>query len=179
MSTSPERPHRDTAAAALDTAARGASPAGPARCPRRGALARWTGLPSRHGTRQAYRTRRARRHRRRRTEPLSRRVPAAGPGSAHTCIDPPAADRRFADPAWRQWPFNLWHQRFLLMQSWWTEATRDVPGVEPHHAQLVAFAARQWLDMLSPGNQLATNPVALRRTLEEGGANSLRGARNA
>ncbi|WP_083384541.1 alpha/beta fold hydrolase [Cupriavidus malaysiensis] len=181
MSTSPERPHRDTAAAALDTAARGA-------------LARWTGSLSPAAGALAWldwashlamapgKRIELAEHVATGAAELNRYLAeclAAGPGSAHTCIDPPAADRRFADPAWRQWPFNLWHQRFLLMQSWWTEATRDVPGVEPHHAQLVAFAARQWLDMLSPGNQLATNPVALRRTLEEGGANLLRGARNA
>jgi polyhydroxyalkanoate synthase len=40
-----------------------------------------------------------------------------------------------------------------------------------HHENVVAFAARQWLDMFSPGNQLPTNPVVLRRTLTSGGAN--------
>ena len=99
----------------------------------------------------------------------------AGPGEAHACIEPPAHDRRFAAPEWRRWPFSLWHQAFLLNQCWWDAATHGVPGVDRHHENVVAFAARQWLDMLSPGNQLATNPVALKRTVEEGGANLLRG----
>jgi polyhydroxyalkanoate synthase len=99
----------------------------------------------------------------------------AAPGQAHACIEPPARDRRFAAPEWRSWPFNLWHQAFLLNQRWWEAATGGVPGVERHHETMVAFAARQWLDVFSPGNQLATNPVALRRTFEEGGANLRRG----
>ncbi|WP_313499348.1 PHA/PHB synthase family protein [Pseudoxanthomonas mexicana] len=98
-----------------------------------------------------------------------------GPGGAHDCIEPPALDRRFAAEEWRRWPFNLWHQAFLLNQRWWEEATRGVRGVDPHHENVVAFAARQWLDMFSPGNQLLTNPVALKRTVGEGGANLLRG----
>ena len=99
----------------------------------------------------------------------------AGPGEAHACIEPPAQDRRFAASEWRQWPFNLGHQAFLLNQRWWEGATHGVAGVDGHHENIVAFAARQWLDLFSPGNQLATNPVALRRTVEEGGANLARG----
>ena len=99
----------------------------------------------------------------------------AGPGEARACIEPPAEDRRFAAREWGQWPFNLWHQAFLLNQRWWEAATRGVSGVDRHHENVVGFAARQWLDLFSPGNQLATNPVALGRTFEEGGANLLRG----
>ena len=100
----------------------------------------------------------------------------AGPGAARACVEPPERDRRFDAPEWRQWPFNLLHQGFLLNERWWTEATHGVWGVERHHEEVVAFMARQWLDIFSPGNQLATNPVVLKRTLEEGGANLLRGA---
>ena len=100
----------------------------------------------------------------------------AGPGAARACVEPPERDRRFDAPEWRQWPFNLLHQGFLLNERWWGEATSGVWGVERHHQEVVAFMARQWLDIFSPGNQLATNPVVLKRTLEEGGANLLRGA---
>ncbi len=100
----------------------------------------------------------------------------AGPGAARACVEPPARDHRFAAPEWRQWPFNLLHQSFLLQERWWDEATHGVWGVEKHHEDVVAFMTRQWLDMFSPGNQLASNPLVLKRTAQEGGANLLRGA---
>jgi len=86
-----------------------------------------------------------------------------------------APDRRFAAPGWQQWPFSLWRESFLAAQRWWEAATHGVPGVERHHQDLVAFGARQWLDMLSPGNLPWTNPVVIDRTLREGGANLVRG----
>ncbi|SDR93168.1 PHA/PHB synthase family protein [Pseudomonas oryzae] len=94
---------------------------------------------------------------------------------AHECVEPPRRDRRFAAREWHQWPFNLMHQSFLLTQEWWQAATSGVRGVSRHHQEVVAFASRQLLDMLSPGNFLATNPVVLQRTLESGGANLMRG----
>ena len=94
-------------------------------------------------------------------------------------VQPPSKDRRFVAPEWQHWPFNYLHQSFLLTEQWWDAATHGVTGVEKHHENVVAFVARQWLDMFSPGNQLATNPVVLQRTLQQGGANLLRGALNA
>jgi len=102
-----------------------------------------------------------------------------GPALAPRCVTPPAHDRRFDDPAWLHWPFDLLHQAFLLNEQWWAEATHGVAGVEHHHEDVVSFVGRQLLDMYSPGNNLWTNPVALRRTLDESGLNLLRGAYNA
>ncbi|MCU4117927.1 PHA/PHB synthase family protein [Variovorax sp. N23] len=102
----------------------------------------------------------------------------AGPGEARALVEPPARDRRFAEPEWRQWPFNLWHQSFLLTQQWWDAATHGIAGVEKHHENVVAFCARQWLDMLSPGNRFLTNPTVLRRTMAQGGMNLVRGMQN-
>ena len=97
-------------------------------------------------------------------------------GAQRAEVELPAQDRRFAAPAWREGPFSLWHQAFLLTQQWWDAATQGVTGVESHHQKLVNFWARQWLDMFSPGNQLATNPVVLKQTLDEAGGNLVRGA---
>ncbi len=102
-------------------------------------------------------------------------------GSAHSnaqAADLPVADRRFAAPDWQRWPYNLWHQGFLLTEQWCNAATRDVWGVEKHHADLVNFAARQLLDMFSPGNYLLTNPEVLRVSVEQGGNNLLTGLQN-
>ena len=98
--------------------------------------------------------------------------------SCPACVEPLEHDRRFADPAWQQWPFNLIQQGFLLQQQWWKEATTDVRGVSEHHEKMVEFAARQWLDMMSPANAIATNPEVLRATASSGGLNLWRGAMN-
>jgi polyhydroxyalkanoate synthase len=100
------------------------------------------------------------------------------PGDADA-MQPLPQDKRFADPAWQQPPFAALAQAFLLQQHWWQAATRAVPGLNRHHEQMVAFAARQWLDLAAPSNFVPTNPVVLQRTLREAGANLLRGAAHA
>jgi polyhydroxyalkanoate synthase len=94
-------------------------------------------------------------------------------------LESEAPDKRFADPAWRSWPFNLFSQSFLLTETWWKAATTGVPGVAQHHEDVVSFVTRQMLDAVAPANFVATNPVVLDRTLREGGANLARGMRNA
>ena len=53
-----------------------------------------------------------------------------------------------------------------------------MPGVAPHHEDVVAFAARQFLDMFSPSNYAFTNPEVMERTIQTGGANFVRGFQN-
>lgn len=99
-------------------------------------------------------------------------------GSQHR-IAPLPQDKRFIDPAWERWPFNLISQGFLLNQQWWYNATTGVRGVSQHHEDVVTFTTRQILDMLAPSNFLLTNPVVLEQTVREGGANLLRGMQTA
>jgi len=91
-------------------------------------------------------------------------------------VTPAPGDHRFDAPAWRQWPFNLLEQNFLLCEQWWRSATTGVRGVSTHHAHVVAFGARQWLDLMAPSNFFLTNPEALSAAAREGGASIARGA---
>ncbi len=87
-------------------------------------------------------------------------------------------DRRFGAEEWRQWPFSLYADGFLAAERWWDEAASKVHGASPHHLAFLNFLGRQALDTIAPSNFLATNPVALRQTVREGGLNLARGAMN-
>jgi polyhydroxyalkanoate synthase subunit PhaC len=101
----------------------------------------------------------------------------AADSTPEPCIEPLPQDRRFEHESWRQPPFSLISQAFLLQQQWWHNAATGLRGLPRARERTVAFAIRQMLDMASPSNFLPTNPEALKRTAEEGGQNLVRGAR--
>jgi polyhydroxyalkanoate synthase len=107
-------------------------------------------------------------------------VDGAGAGDAAIpdAAGPGPGDPRFAGPAWQREPFRHWAQAFLLGEAWWSQATHQVPGTEPHHEDLVAFVGRQWLDMMAPSNWPWTNPEVIERTREQAGLNLILGGQN-
>ncbi|MBV8380819.1 MAG: alpha/beta fold hydrolase [Paucibacter sp.] len=86
------------------------------------------------------------------------------------------ADPRFHDPAWQTTPFRDCAEAFLRAERWWSAATHDVPGVSPHHEAVVAFVARQLLDVGAPSNFPWANPQVLAQTAALGGRNLWTGA---
>ncbi|HEY0266627.1 MAG TPA: alpha/beta fold hydrolase [Rhizomicrobium sp.] len=93
-------------------------------------------------------------------------------------IAPGPQDRRFRDDVWSKPPFNLISQAFLLGEDWWRAATVCEPGVSKSHADVVAFGARQMLDVFSPSNFPWTNPEVLRAAQAQKGQNFATGFRN-
>ena len=94
------------------------------------------------------------------------------------CIQPLPQDHRFRGEEWQKPPFSIYYQAFLLLQQWWHNATTGVEGVSSHHQDMVAFSARQALDVFSPSNYLLTNPEVLKTTLDSAGMNLVQGMRN-
>jgi polyhydroxyalkanoate synthase len=94
------------------------------------------------------------------------------------CIEPLPGDHRFQAKEWRERPYNFLTQAFLLNQQWWHNVTHEVPGVTPHHEDVVSFATRQLLDLFSPSNFPFSNPEVIKRTVETGGANFIQGFQN-
>lgn len=90
----------------------------------------------------------------------------------------PAGDNRFDAEEWGRLPYSLWAQGFLLGQQWWRDATTGVPGVTPHHEDVVSFTTRQILDTISPSNNPMTNPEVIARTIGTGGMNLVQGFQN-
>lgn len=103
---------------------------------------------------------------------------AIDPEHRHCAIEPLPQDKRFREEAWQLPPYNIIANAFLLQQQWWHNATTGVPGVSKHNENIVSFATRQVLDIVSPTNIPLLNPEVIKATAEEGGQNFVRGARN-
>ena len=98
--------------------------------------------------------------------------------SMQPCIEPLPQDHRFSSTDWKMWPFNIFHQAFLLNEQWWHNATTEIQGVSKHHEDVASFVARQILDIFSPSNNIFMNPAVLKATLGQGGMNLVKGFKN-
>jgi polyhydroxyalkanoate synthase len=89
---------------------------------------------------------------------------------------PDAADKRFADSAWRDNPyFDFIKQAYVLTTRWADDLVKHADELAPHDREKAQFYLRQVTAALSPSNFLATNPELLRTTLAESGENLVRG----
>lgn len=89
-------------------------------------------------------------------------------------IDP--ADRRFADPLWRESPYyDFIAQAYAITANWADSMVREAEGVDAHTRDKAQFYVRQIASAVAPSNFIATSPSLLHETLHQNGANLVRG----
>ncbi len=90
-----------------------------------------------------------------------------------------ADDKRFQDSCWRDNEiFDFIRQSYLLSAHFVQDVVGQVNGIDAKTAQKLTFLARQFTDAMSPSNFVFTNPQVLRKTVETGGENLIRGLSN-
>ena len=99
--------------------------------------------------------------------------------SVEPVVKPAAEDRRFKDSLWDEnYVFDFIKQSYLLSARWMQSTVRDVEGLDDKTAKKVDFYTRQFVDAMAPSNFAVTNPEVLKRTIESGGENLLKGLSN-
>lgn len=98
------------------------------------------------------------------------------PDTAPAASDQKIRDKRFAAPEWQQHPlFDLIRQSYLLAADHMLRSVDLIDGVDAAQKERLRFATRAVVDAMSPSNFILTNPEVMRKTLETGGENLLRG----
>jgi len=67
---------------------------------------------------------------------------------------------------------------YLLASDWLLRQASEAEDLSPAEQQHLDFHLRQFVDAMSPTLLLVSNPVALRRAVETGGASLMEGTRN-
>ena len=97
--------------------------------------------------------------------------PAKGPSAA-------AADKRFAAPEWHTNPAYRTLKQIYLLASDWLLEQGDADDMDEAERQRINFHLRQFVDAMSPTLMLMSNPAALQKAIETGGASVAAGAAN-
>jgi len=88
-------------------------------------------------------------------------------------------DRRFQAAEWRDNPVFDWiRQSYLLISDHILAGVDALDGVEPKQKEQLRFAAKNFVDAMSPTNFPATNPEVIHKTIETRGQNLLKGLQN-
>lgn len=108
--------------------------------------------------------------------PLATLTRALG-GEAEPPLPVDGRDRRFADPTWSENPFYFaTRQNYLALARYARESLASA-DLDPEVARKASMALELIIDATAPTNFLPTNPAALKRAFETGGASVVRGAR--
>ena len=91
----------------------------------------------------------------------------------------PSGDKRFAAPEWQSNPaFSTLKQLYFLASEWLLRQVSEDGDLTPAERQHLEFHLHQFVDAMSPTLLLISNPAALRRAVETGGASIAEGMRN-
>nr|WP_310522228.1 class I poly(R)-hydroxyalkanoic acid synthase [Polymorphobacter sp.] len=96
------------------------------------------------------------------------------PGTKSPVAD--VKDKRFAGEAWREAPaFDFLRQSYLLASNYVMEGSAGIEGLDEREKARAGFLVKQFVDAMSPSNFALTNPEVLKKTVESGGSNLLKG----
>ena len=98
--------------------------------------------------------------------------PAAEPSVA------PKPDRRFKAEQWQSPLFDWIRQSYQVISDHMLRGVDALEGVDPKQKEQIRFAARAFVDAMSPTNFPATNPEVLDKIVETRGENLLKGLQN-
>ncbi|MEM9096954.1 MAG: class I poly(R)-hydroxyalkanoic acid synthase [Pseudomonadota bacterium] len=85
-------------------------------------------------------------------------------------------DKRFKDAAWDQNPvFSYLKQSYLLTGKWLKDQLDDAQGLTAQEKKKLELITRNYIEAMSPTNNLATNPEVMKATIDEKGENLVRG----
>jgi polyhydroxyalkanoate synthase subunit PhaC len=89
-------------------------------------------------------------------------------------------DKRFSDAAWESNPYyQTLKESYLLASEFLLEEAEKTDGREDDEEQRrLRFHLKQFVDAMAPVNFLLTNPTAMQRIVETGGASLAEGSRN-
>src|SRR5215211_1436508 len=88
-------------------------------------------------------------------------------------------DKRFSGAEWEGNPFyQTLKESYLLASEYLLEEADETDGQDTEEQRRLKFHLKQFVDAMAPVNFLFTNPAALRRIVETGGASLAEGTRN-
>ena len=96
--------------------------------------------------------------------------------SAAPVIEPKKGDKRFSDAEWSENAvFDYLKQAYLLTAEWTQDLAHNTGEMSERDRRKLDFYTRAFVEAMSPSNFPALNPVVLRETMEQKGANLVRG----
>jgi polyhydroxyalkanoate synthase len=85
------------------------------------------------------------------------------------------ADRRFAAPDWQEPLFDLIRQSYAMVSDQFLSVIDHAPGLDARQQEQLRFAARNFVDAMSPTNFPFTNPQVVAKIVETRGQNLITG----